>query len=47
MAAAQTRYKNDYDKKARREPQMRVGDEVYIDQRQHAAYASDSAEEFA
>lgn len=30
VAALQERYKNDYDKRVRREPQIRVSDELYI-----------------
>lgn len=47
MAATQKRCENNFDKKAHQKPQIRDGDEVYIDCLQYAASASDSAEEFA
>lgn len=38
-------YRNDFEKKARREPKIHVGNEVYMDCSQHAAIASNSPEE--
>lgn len=47
MAATQKIYMNYYDKKVCREPQIHVGDEVYIDRPQYDAFASNSAKAFA
>lgn len=46
IAETQKRYKNSYQKKVRREPQMHVGDELYIHCPQHASFAFDFAEEY-
>lgn len=46
MAVKLKRYKNDYEKKVRREPQIRVGgDKDHMEGLQSAAFKSDSAEE--
>lgn len=42
----QKRVKRDHDKEISREQQVRVGSELYFDHRQHAAFSSNSAEEF-
>lgn len=47
MALAKTKFKHEYDKKARLEPQICAGDEVYVDGSQHIALVSASGEEFA
>lgn len=45
MEATQQKYKEDFDKRVRREPTIRVSDEVYIDCLHHAPFASDTAKE--
>lgn len=46
MAATHKNYKNDYDAKGCREPQICVGDDVYVDHPRHAAYSSNSINAF-
>lgn len=47
VVVKQIPYKNKYDRRARREAFICVGDEVFINHAQHATFNSDSAEELA
>lgn len=45
MEATHGKYKAEHDRRVRREPTIRVGNEIYIDPLHHTAFASDAAEE--